>query len=187
MWRKNAAMLLILILTSVLLSPGCATITRNSEQRIPVTSAPKGATVFVNGRRQGVTPLSLWLVRKDKNQIIRIECPGYNAIEIRPKRRPSGASFFGNLLLGLIPAIVPASLHSLANDGEGAMLIWSLSAAAFGTLFTVVDSGSGAINDLEPKEISVTLKKADRTPQVDTLLVDADDFREVKWIRVRKD
>ncbi len=187
MWRKNAALLLLLILMSMLLSPGCATVTRSGKQRIPVTSAPKGATVFVNAKRQGVTPLSLWLVRKEKNQVIRIECPGYKPIEIRPKRRPSGAFFFSNLLLGLIPAIVPAGLYSLAHDGEGGTLIWTLSAAALGALFTAVDSGSGAINDFEPKEISVTLKKADGTPQVDTVLLDAEDFRNIKWIRVRRD
>lgn len=187
MRRKHAVLLLVLPLASVLLSPGCATVTRTGEQRIPVTSAPAGATVFVNGQRQGVTPLSLWLARKKKNQVIRIECPGYNPIEIRPKRRPSGAPFLGNLLLGLIPAIVPAGLHSLAHDGEGGMLIWTLYAAAFGALFTAVDSGSGAINDFEPKELTVTLTKADGPPRVDTMLVDAEDLKDVKWIRVHKD
>ena len=186
MWRKSAVLLLVLPLASMLLSPGCATVTRIGEQRIPVTSAPAGATVFVNGQRQGVTPLSLWLVRKKKNQVIRIECPSYDPIEIRPIRRPAGAPFFGNLFLGLMPAIVPTSLYSLAHDGEGGMLIWTLSAAAFGALFTAVDSGSGAINDFKPKEISVTLKKADGTPQLDTVLVDDDDFRNVKWIRIHR-
>jgi hypothetical protein len=187
MRRKHAGLFLILILMSLLLSPGCATVTRTGEQRIPVTSAPAGATVFVNGQRQGVTPVSLWLVRKKKNQVIRIEYPGYNPIEIRPKRRPAGAPFLGNLLLGLIPAIVPASLHSLAHDGEGVMLIWTLYAAAFGALFTAFDSGSGAINDFEPKELTVTLTKADGPPRVDIMLVDADDLRNIKWIRVRRD
>jgi len=187
MRRKNAVLLLFLTLASVLLSPSCATLTRIGGQRIPVTSAPTGATVFVNGQRQGVTPLSLWLVRREKNQIIRIECPGYNPIEIRPRRRPSGAPFLGNILLGFIPATVPAALHSLAHDGEGGMLIWTLYAAAFGALFTAVDSGSGAINDFEPKELTVTLTKADGPPRVDTMLIDVEDLKDVKWIRVRKD
>jgi len=177
----------ILLLAPLLISIGCATLTRSRTQRIPVTASPPGATVIVNGQRQGVTPLSLKLVRGEKNQVIRIECPGYNPNEIRPIRKPTGAPFFGNLLLGLIPAIAPAGLYSLANEGSGGLLIWTLSAAAFGVLFTAVDSGSGAINDFEPKEISVTLTKADGTPRVDTMLVDADDFKNIKWIRVRRD
>ena len=187
MWRKNAARFLILALTSVLLSPGCATLTRSRQQIVPVTSSPVGATVIVNGARQGVTPLQLRLATKKKGQVIRIECPGYHPIEIRLIRRTSGAPFFGNLLLGLIPAIAPASLYSLTHDGKGVSSIWILSAAAFGALFTVADSVGGAINEFKPKEITVTLTRAGGTPRVDTLLVDADDFRNVKWIRVRKD
>jgi hypothetical protein len=186
MWKKNAALLLILTLTSML-SPGCATLTRSRTQWIPVTSSPPGATVIVNGQRQGVTPLALRPVRKEKGPIIRIECPGYDPIEIRLIRKTSGAHFFGNLLLGLIPAIAPAGLYSLAHDGKGALSIWVLSAAAFGALFTLADSGGGAINEFKPKEITVTLTKADGIPRVDTVLIDAEDFRNVKWIRIRRD
>ena len=77
----------LLILFSILLAPDCATITRRSKQRIPVTSDPMGATVIVNGVQQGVTPLEIRLARKEKGQVIRIESPGYNPIEIRRKER----------------------------------------------------------------------------------------------------
>jgi hypothetical protein len=80
-----------------------------------------------------------------------------------------------------------AGLYSLAHDGKGALSIWVLSAAAFGALFTVADSGGGAINEFKPKEITVTLTKADGIPRVDTVLIDAEDFRNVKWIRIRRD
>jgi len=33
----------------------------------------------------------------------------------------------------------------------------------------------------------VTLTRADGPPRVDTMNIDADDFRNVKWIRVRRD
>jgi hypothetical protein len=184
---KAVRILLALTVASLLLAPNCATLTRSRTQRIPVTSSPPGATVIVNGQHQGVTPLSLRLVRKGKNQVIRIECPGYDPVEIRLIRKPSGAPFFGNLLLGLIPAFVPACLYSLAHDGSGFLLTWTLSAAAFGMLFTVVDSGAGMINDFEPKEISVKLTKADGTARVVTKLVVVEDVRNVKWIRVHRD
>jgi len=184
---KAVRMLLLLTLASALLSPGCATLTRSRTQRIPVTSTPPGATVIVNGQRQGATPLTLRPVRKEKGQVIRIECPGYNPVEIRLIRKTSGHFFFGNLLLGLIPAIPSAGIYSLNHHGEGVMLIWTLSAAAFGALFTIADSASGEVNEFKPKEITVTLKRADGPPRVDTVLIDADDFQNVKWIRIRKD
>jgi hypothetical protein len=186
-WRGNAAQFLILALASVLLSPGCATLTRSRQQRVFVTSAPLGAAVTVNGVEKGVTPLMMKLDRRLRHPVIRIESPGYNPVEIRPIRRPSGTHFFSNILVGLIPAIVPAGVYSLAHDGEGAMMVWILSAAAFGGLFTAVDSGTGTIYDFRPTEITVILKKADGPPRVDTILIDADDFQNVKWLRVHRD
>jgi hypothetical protein len=55
-------------------------------QRIPVTSAPAGATIALNGAALGVTPVEIRLDRKQKNQVIRIELPGYNPVEIRVKK-----------------------------------------------------------------------------------------------------
>jgi hypothetical protein len=187
MRRKNAAFLFLLTLTTGLLSPGCATLTRGRARGILVTSYPSGATVIVKGRRQGETPLMLRPASGRKGQVIRIECAGYDPVEIRLIKKTSGGFFFGNLLLGLIPATVPAARQSLAHEGEGFLPIWILSAAAFGALFTLADSGTGAINEFEPREITVALKKTGGLSRVDTVLVDADDFRNVKWIRVRGD
>lgn len=184
---KGIRLLILLTGASVLYSSGCATLTRDSQQSISVTSAPRGATVYVNGRLQGATPLSLWLRRQQGHQVIRIEYPGYDPVEIRPRRTPSGAAFTGNLLFGLLPAIAPAGIYSLAHDGEGVLPIWILSAAAIGALFTVFDTGSGAIYDFKPREITVVLKKAGGTPRIDIVVIDADDLRNITWIRVRRD
>jgi hypothetical protein len=191
MWRKSTALFLFLPLMSILLLPGCATLTRNKTQRIPVTSSPTGATVFVNGIEQGVAPIQVELTRKQKGQVIRIESPGYNPAEIRLQRKMSKRKLLGNVLLGLIPAQVPTFFWAQTNseaDGywSGIVLFELLGAAAFGGLFTYIDSG-GKGYDLIPEEILVTLTKADGTPRVDTVLIDAEDFRGVKWIRVRKD
>jgi len=176
-----------LILACVLFAQSCAMLTRRSTQRIPVTSSPAGATVIVNGERQGVTPLAIRPVRKVKGQLIRIEYPGYDPFEIRLIRQTSGGPFLGNILLGLIPAIAPAGIWSLGHHGQGTLMMWFFSAAALGALFTAGDTSSGAIYEFKPEVITVTLTKAVGTPRVRTLLVDAGEFRNVKWIRVRKD
>ena len=66
------------------------------------------------------------------------------------------------------------------------MLTWTLSAVGFGGLFTFIDSGSKGYT-LTPGELSVTLTKADGPPRVDSIVIDANDLRNVKWIRVRRD
>ena len=190
MWKKNTARLLILTLTSLLLSPGCATLTRKKTQRVPVTSAPVGATVIVNGIEQGVTPLELRLGRKTKGQVIRIESPGYAPLEIRPIGKMSGGPILRNFLLALIPGAVPAFWWGYTQEDEEitgtGWLIWGLSTAAIGGIFTAIDSG-GAGYELEPKELTVTLTKADGTPRVDTIVIEAEDFENIKWIRVHRD
>ena len=190
MWRKNAALLVLMAIASILLTPNCATLTRSRTQRIPVTSSPVGATVVVNGQQQGVTPLEIRLARKKKGQVIRIESPGYDPLEFRPQRKMSGGPIIANFFLGLIPGWGVTYLYAGARDinFETAELFiaWILSSAAFGGLFTLIDS-SGKGYMLKPVELTVTLKRSDGTPRTDTMLIDADDLRNVKWIRVRRE
>jgi PEGA domain len=194
---RSVRSFLVVLLAGALLTPSCATLTRKSTQGIPVTSSPAGATIIVNGVQQGVTPLMLVLTRKLRGQVIRIESPGYNPVEIRPERKLSGGAILGNVLLGIIPGTVPVAIYGMAHffdpflgeessDTVG-FLIWGLGAAVFGGVFTAVDSGNGCGYSLRPTDLTVTLTKAGGTPRVDTVLVDAEDFQNVKWIRVHKD
>ena len=189
--RANS-FIIFLTLMSVLLSPNCATLTRRRTQRIPVTSSPVGATVIVNGQQQGVTPLEIQLAKKKKDQVIRIESPGYNPVEIRPQRKMSVGPVIGNFFLGLIPGLGVACIYAGARDINFEVtetyLAWLLSTAAIGGLFTLIDSSfSGKGYMLKPEELTVTLKEADGTPRVDTILIDADDFYNIKWIRIHRD
>lgn len=191
MWRKNTFLFLFVTLTSVLLAPNCATLMRKRTQRIPVTSSPVGATVIVNGQQQGVTPLEIRLVRKKKGQVIRIESPGYNPFEIRLKRKMSGGPIAGNVLIGLIPGVVPAVLYKMYYDEDPNVMtktfgIWMLTAVACGAVLTAIDS-SGSGYELNPRDLTVTLSKADGLPRVDTMFLNPDEFQNIKWIRVRKD
>lgn len=193
MRRKNTARLLILPLVSVLLVPGCATLTRKTTQRIPVTSVPAGATVSVNGVEQGVTPLMIWPDRKWKGQVIRIEAPGYNPVEIKLKRNLSEGPVLGNFFVGAMSGVVPGTIIGLwlldidKWTDANFTLIWALCGAALGGAFTAVDVGNGSGYSLRPTDLTVTLTKAEGTPRVDTLLIDAGDFQNVKWIRVHRD
>jgi hypothetical protein len=187
MRRKKAGLVVLAALSGVLLASSCAMMTRKSTLRIPVTSYPAGATVSVDGQLKGVTPIGLHLSRKRPNLVIRIEYPGYHPVEIRTMKKTWGGAFIGNILLGLLPGCVPAAAYSLSHDGRGAEVIWVLSAAGFGAIFTAFDNLSGAANTIEPMELTVTLKRSDGTDRVETVLIDADDVRNIKWIRVRRD
>lgn len=187
MRRKNAGPVILAILLSISLNTDCAMMTRGNTQRIPVTSFPAGATVSVNGRPQGTTPIGLHLTRKRTTQVVRIESPGYNPVEIRLMKKAWGGAFIGNILLGLLPGLVPAAAYSLAHDGRGVEGIWVLSAAGFGAIFTIFDSLSGAANTIEPRELTVVLTKSDGAAYVDTVLINAEDLRNIKWIRVRRE
>jgi hypothetical protein len=184
--------LFVLTLTSILLSPNCATLTRSRTQRIPVTSSPTGAAVFVNGVEQGVTPLEIKLAREEKGQVIRIESPGFNPVEIRPKRNISILPIFGNVLIAAACGITTAAVWSHAHDediwgGFKAMTIGFGAICGFTGLFTLLDVGFTKGYEFNPRELTVTLTKADGPPRVDVMLIDSDDLQNIKWIRVHRD
>jgi len=184
----SARSLLALVLMASLLAPNCATLTRRSTQRIPVTSSPAGATVFVNGVEQGVTPMDLRLARKDKGQVIRIECPGYNPLEVRMRRSYSTVHAMANGLMGALSGYVIAASIFMAHDetANGGTLLLTWIPASIGAFF-LIDLSTSAGYTLRPYDLIVTLSKADGPPRVDTMLVDAEDFQNIKWIRVRRD
>ena len=151
-----------------------------------------GATVSVNGQPQGRTPLELRLARKGKDQVIRIESPGYDPVEIRPRRKLAGHFVLGNALVGVAVGLVPTFFWMLRNDDVPThgtpYLIWSASAAAVGALLTVVDiGGPGKGYEWSPADLEVTLKKTDGTPRVRTIVVEAPDLGSIRWIRVGRD
>ena len=185
MWRKNADRFLILALTTILLSTGCATLTRRRQQIVPVTSSPPGAEIIVNGVRSGVTPKLILLSRKVKDQTIRIECPGYNPFEIRMIRSYSSSHVLANGALGLVVGTAVATAWVLGHETTAPDLSVCIGTAIGG--FLLIDVATRAGYTLTPKDLTVTLTKADGPPRVDTVLLDADDFRNVKWIRVRRD
>jgi hypothetical protein len=196
MQRRNKAFLFFLVFAGILVFPDCALITRKNAQRIPVTSSPVGATVIVNGQQQGVTPLEIRLARKERDQVIRIESAGYNPHEIRVKRGISPWRVLRDVVLGAASGVGAALLYAGITDEPWVstdpdafksekVLVLAIPVAIIG--FHLLDLASGRIYTLKPTELIVTLKKADGTPRVKTMFIDAEDFQNIKWIRVRKD
>lgn len=84
----------------VLFSSGCATITTGGgpDQRVRISSDPRGGRIMVDGQYKGETPTSISLTRKD-NHLVHIELNGFEPYEIEIK---SGINLmtFGNAIIG---------------------------------------------------------------------------------------
>jgi hypothetical protein len=82
---------------AIALATGCATLAHGTSQAVPVTSAPSGARVFVNGKLAGTTPLKLDLARWRKGTVLRLEKDGFVPQEMALHRTVSGWTM-GNLI-----------------------------------------------------------------------------------------
>ena len=186
--RKTQIILALLVIT-VFLFQNCTTLIRGTSQKIPVTSSPSGAKITVDGEEVGYAPLNLKLKRK-KSHTIRIEKQGYNPLEIRIVRKTPVAPIIGNLLLGgsmvSVCAIgffrsdysnaVPSTLGLVCLIGGGILLLTSP---------FIVDIISGADHVLSPKELNVTLPKIEGKLQPNFILIDTEQFQNIKWIRIK--
>lgn len=91
---------------------GCATLASpTSVQRVPVTSAPPGAELFVDGDLVGVTPVTVELSRRDSEVSLRMEKDGFAPEEFRVERVLSRW-----LLLDVATIVVPYINPSVLND-----------------------------------------------------------------------
>jgi hypothetical protein len=123
-----------------LLSTGCASILKGSDQKVSFKSEPSEAKVVITDIRQGTeikvgsTPFTATLKRgagyfKKAKYNVTIEKPGYQTEAIVLEGTPGGWYIGGNLLFG---------------GGMG---------------WLIVDPATGAMWTLEPNDVSVTLKK----------------------------
>lgn len=70
---------LSLLMLSVIIFTGCATVISGVSQDITFESSPSGATVYLDGERYGVTPFTATL-KKNKFKSFRVELDGYHII-----------------------------------------------------------------------------------------------------------
>ena len=122
-----------------LATAGCATLqTNGSTQRVPVTSAPSGANVFVNGQVVGVTPVEIVVRRRAAEHHVRVEGGGEQTL-----RRSISWWLLADVGVGVLISVFalahrqadgvePHFGHTLgAAAGAGPVLLDFLTGAAF--------------------------------------------------------
>jgi len=77
---------------------GCATVLTGFNQNVDINSNPVKARVTVNDQYKGETPLTVRL-RRNKNNVVRIELDGYEPYEIVTKKGFNAVSL-GNIMIG---------------------------------------------------------------------------------------
>ena len=181
---------LALLVLCVFLFQYCATIIRGTSQEIPVTSNPSGAKIVVDGEEKGYAPVIVKL-KKKKSHIIQIKKEGYNTVEILTTRKtPIGVYFLGNLLLGASMAFGNIMLFANLDTNDkisGELAVGGMISGGILMLIFpfAVDSRSGAVCELSPKQLNVTLSKIEEKPISNFVLIDAEEFQNIKWIRIK--
>lgn len=87
-------------LIGLALTTGCATIITGKTQEVTIHSTPSGASVSLNGKKLGVTPLTATVNRPEKEpgQLV-FEKAGYKTLEI-PYAKKMNDWLLGNVLFG---------------------------------------------------------------------------------------
>ena len=152
-----------------------------------MTSSRALTIVSVNGKTQGVTPIEIRLGRRRSGKIVRFESPGYFPFEIQVGRDATVPNLLNSAIVG---AVVGGMLALAEYTWERhrhfpTELAIDVPVGAASLLLVDLIPHEGKI--LRSKELLVTLTKAEGAPRVDTMRIDADDFRKIKWIRARRD
>lgn len=88
----------IVVMGTLFCINGCSTIISGAKQQMSFQSSPEGATVTVNGRILGKTPLSFQLDKK-QNQTATFDLDGYKPITMELSTRLD-SWFWGNIVIG---------------------------------------------------------------------------------------
>lgn len=137
--------------------------------------------------------MNLKLKRKE-NHIIRIEKQGYNPLRISIERKTSRLatvlSSWGNIYFGSCIGVLAGFGALVLLDPDLSIEVVDAAVMLAGLLIGVgsafyVDSKTGAKFTLSPKELNVTLKKIEGKHQPKLILIDAEQFQNIKWIRIK--
>lgn len=138
---------------SQVLYPGCATLFSGTRQEVRVNSKPEGATVFLNGRRVGATPMTVMVSRWGWHRV-RIEMEGYEPYEVKlEKTYNSNAN--ANLLVGgvwIVVDVLTGAIYDLDVPAKDRRIVDGRPVPT-GTYSTVL-------------QISTTLKRAPSAKQI---------------------
>lgn len=114
MQNRTHLFFLLLIVLTVLSASGCATVISGKSQEMTFTSVPDEATVSINGRVLGKTPLTVQLER-DTKQAITFEKEGYKP-QTMALTTTLNNWFWGNILL-----LYAGPFGSTTDGSSGAM------------------------------------------------------------------
>ena len=186
---------LALALAGLLACQGCMTVTPKLTQDVPVTSNPAGATILVDGKAAGQSPMILTL-KKNRKHTVRIEMAGYDPTELRVGRRLT-------VWAGLEALAIPVAAIGLGYVVFLAQLVttnaekkWATYEKTFETIFWVTcaagtagwiaGTSSGANLALAPRTLDVTLTKTQGPGPLRINVIQLDDkqSRDIRWIRV---
>ena len=150
------------------------------------------------GRPSVTPPINLTLTRRDTH-VVRFEMTGYRSVEIQitKKRPPLGDTILtsaiwapiGAVVIGLPIFLFWESVHKDQSGEEGELgrgLMSLLAGAVLGwAAGTLIDSSLPSNYDLSPQALFVTMEKADDMDPPVTIEIDAAQFQQIRWIRVR--
>lgn len=113
------------IVASIIISVvGCATIIQGPTQKVGISSVPGGASVSVDNKPLGVTPLFADL-KRGETHVVSIELPGYEKTQLTLTRSVSGW-VWGNIvfggLIGLAIDAISGSMYKLSPEQLSAEL-----------------------------------------------------------------
>ncbi len=190
--RSSAA---ALTLAGLLVVQGCSQWMPKLTQEVPVTSNPMGATISVDGKPVGQSPLTLTL-KKNRSHTVRIEMEGYRPTELRVLRKMTvraGLSVLAVPVVAVGTGLAVFLAQLIATNAEKSYktynrtfttTVWISGAVATAAL--IVDMTSGADHSLSPRTLDVSLTKADRPGplRVNVIQLDAAQFQDIQWIRI---
>lgn len=104
MFRRSTFALVALILVAVA-SSSCATMFAESYQDMRIESEPEGATVTIEGREQGETPLEVQLDPSIDHQV-EISKEGYETYELELSGKPQGEWIAMDFVFGVLPLVI---------------------------------------------------------------------------------
>ena len=151
-----------------------------------MTSSPALSAVSVNGKAQGVTPIEIRLGRRRSDQIVRFESPGYFPFEIQVGRDATVPNLLNSAIVGAVVGGMVALAEKTWERHSHLPTELAIDVPVGAAILLLIDliPLEGKIS--RSKELLVTLTKAVGAPRVDTMRIEADDFRKIKWIRVRR-
>jgi hypothetical protein len=105
----------VLLVLSLIVFTGCATITSSTKQEISIQVKPDHAKVYVNGNKVGEGTCTAEVPVKKRNTII-VKADGYENAQIKTNRQIRPGYLIGNIGMSLVPFVSFFGIPSLIVD-----------------------------------------------------------------------